>query len=82
MIRVLERAFGVRSARKRPHTDPAMWSFARTLVPEDPAEVRAFNYGVLDFARKICTASRPRCGECPIKDLCKHRRGAKSEAHK
>jgi A/G-specific adenine glycosylase len=79
MIRVLERVFGVKSAKKRPHTDPMMWSFARTLVPEDPAEARAFNYGVLDFARKICTAGRPHCGECPIKDLCEHSRGAKSE---
>ena len=79
MIRVLERVLGVKSAKKRPHTDPMMWSFARTLVPDDPAEARAFNYGVLDFARKICTASKPLCGECAIKDLCEHCRGAKSE---
>jgi len=33
MIRVLERVFGVRSARKRPHTNSAMWSFTRMLIP-------------------------------------------------
>ena len=70
MIRVIERVFGVRSAKKRPHTDPAMWAFARMLVPNDPDEAKAFNFGVLDFARKICTAEKPHCSTCPIKDLC------------
>ena len=45
----------MRSAKKRPHTDPAMWSFARSLVLEDPELAEKFNFGVLDFARKICT---------------------------
>ena len=70
MIRVLERIFGVRSAKKRPHTDPAMWSFARMLVPRDPELAEKFGFGVLDFARKICTAENPKCGVCPLKDIC------------
>jgi len=72
MVRVVERIFGVRSAKKRPHTDPAMWSFARLLVPEDPELAEKFNFGVLDFARKICTAEKPHCGTCPIKGLCSY----------
>ena len=72
MIRVLERVFGVKSAKKRPHTDPKMWAFARMLVPKDPEEAKAFNYGVLDFARKICTARNPRCNDCPIRDICNY----------
>lgn len=70
MIRVLERVFGVKSAKKRPHTDQKLWAFARMLVPEDPDKAKAFNYGVLDFARKICTARNPRCSICPITDMC------------
>jgi A/G-specific adenine glycosylase len=70
MIRVLERVFGVRSARKRPHTDPAMWSFARMLVPRDPEEAEKFGFGVLDLARKVCTAENPRCEVCPLRNLC------------
>ena len=72
MIRVLERVFGVKSAKKRPHTDPKMWAFARMLVPKDPEEAKAFNYGVLDFARKICTARNPRCNDCPNRDICNY----------
>ncbi len=70
MIRVVERVFGVRSARKKPHTDPMMWSFARMLVPKDLDLAEKFNFGVLDFARKICTAEMPHCNACSIRDLC------------
>jgi len=70
MIRVVERVFGVRSAKKRPHTDRALWRFAEMLVPQDPEKAKKFNFGVLDFARKICTALDPRCAKCPAKDLC------------
>ncbi len=72
MIRVIERVFGIRSTKKRPHTDPKMWAFARMLVPNDPKKAKAFNYGILDFARKICTARNPRCDKCPIRDICKY----------
>lgn len=72
MIRVVQRVFGVGSSKKRPHTDPKMWAFARMLVPKDPDAAREFNYGVLDFARKICTARRPRCGTCPLADICSY----------
>jgi len=70
MIRVIERVFGVKSTKKRPHTDPNMWSFAKMLVPNNLEEARVFNYGVLDFARKICTAKNPKCVKCSIRDIC------------
>lgn len=72
MIRIIERVFGVKSVKRRPHTDPKMWAFAKVLVPRDPEEAKAFNYGVLDFARKVCTARNPRCSDCPIKDMCNY----------
>mgnify|MGYP000508602887 CR=1 FL=1 len=70
VIRVLERALGVRSAKKRPHTDPAMWSLAKALTPQDPDLAEKFGFGLLDLARKLCRPARPQCGACPIKDLC------------
>ncbi|MEM3907640.1 MAG: A/G-specific adenine glycosylase [Nitrososphaerota archaeon] len=70
IIRVLERFFGLKSAKKRPHTDPALWSFARTLTPQDAERARSFSYGVLDFARKVCTARKPYCDVCPLSDHC------------
>ncbi|MEM4640469.1 MAG: hypothetical protein QXT93_11400 [Thermofilum sp.] len=70
MIRVLERVFGIRSSKPRPHTDPVLWNFAKLLVPKSPLEARHFNYGVLDFARKVCKARSPLCGECPLTSIC------------
>jgi A/G-specific adenine glycosylase len=70
MIRILERVFGVKSLKKRPHTDKALWRFAKTIVPAEPGQARKFNYGVLDFARKICTARSPKCPACPLRDIC------------
>jgi A/G-specific adenine glycosylase len=70
MIRVIERVFGVKSAKKRPHTDRALWLFAKTLVPRDPEEAEKFNFGILDFARKICKVKDPQCYKCPIEKFC------------
>ena len=70
MTRVIERVFGVKPSKKRPHEDRMWWDFARTLVPKDPHEAKLFNYGVLDFARKICTARKPRCHSCLLRGLC------------
>ena len=70
MIRVLERVFGVKSSKKRPHTDKALWRFAKTIVPVEPEQARKFNYGILDFARKICTARSPKCSACSLRGIC------------
>jgi len=69
-FRVLQRVFCVKSLKKRPHTDRSLWAFAEAIVPKDIEEARSFNYGVLDFARKICTSRNPRCYECPLKNMC------------
>ena len=70
MIRVVERIFSVKSAKKNPYKDPVLWSFAKMIVPKDPDLAEKFNFGILDFARKICRARDPRCGICFMKDLC------------
>ena len=77
MIRVIERVFGVKSEKKRPHTDPEIWSFAKSLVPENLEEAKQFNYGVLDLARKVCRARKPRCSVCPVKSICAYYERAK-----
>jgi A/G-specific adenine glycosylase len=70
MARVIARVFGVKLA-KRPHTDPELWAFAKSLLPESPDEARSFCYGVLDLARKICTAKNPNCSGCPLREICR-----------
>jgi len=70
MIRVLERALGVKSEKSRAHTDKKLWSFAKSLVPSDPELAKEFNFGILDLARKICTLKKPKCDQCPLNNIC------------
>lgn len=43
----------------------------REIVPE--AEQTAYCHRIVDFGREWCMAKEPRCGECPLGDVCKHR---------
>jgi A/G-specific adenine glycosylase len=77
IARVLERVFGVRSDRRRPHTDRSMWAAVDELAPR--RNVREFNLAVLDFGAQVCRKKIPRCPECPMNDFCiywKGRRGS------
>ncbi|RLG90598.1 MAG: A/G-specific adenine glycosylase [Candidatus Hecatellales archaeon] len=74
MIRILERALGIKSEKKRPHTDKTLWKKAEELTPKDPETAKAFNLGILDLANKICTPRKPNCPACPIKSICKYSR--------
>lgn len=70
MIRVFERFFGVKSEKRRPHYDRKLWSFAKSILPKKIEDAKAFNYGVLDFAKVICTAKSPHCNICTLKEEC------------
>lgn len=39
---------------------------ADEITPKDNEKAREFNYGLLDFTRKICTPKRPSCSACPL----------------
>ena len=40
----------------------------------DPAEGSDFCHRIVLFGRDLCSARAPRCGECPLSDLCEKRR--------
>ena len=41
---------------------------AQKLTPI--SNVRAYNYGLLDVSRRICTLNDPKCSECPLLKFC------------
>lgn len=67
IARVLSRFFGIRSIKKRPHTDPVFWEYANRLIKLGNA--MDINEAMLDFASLICL-KKPRCGDCPVKSMC------------
>jgi A/G-specific adenine glycosylase len=77
-IRVVSRAYGVVSSKKRPHTDHELWSKMDALVPEGGG--REFNLALIDLGTMVCKKRSPRCGECPFCGMCAHPEGAAASA--
>ena len=48
----------------------AGWALAEAAVPQNGARASAWHQALMDLGATVCTARRPKCGECPINDLC------------
>ena len=71
IIRILDRCFGIRSSRRRPREDSALWDLVNRLVPPRTlAEPAKWNWALLDFAASLCTHYKPACEICVIKFQC------------
>ncbi|MER7798073.1 A/G-specific adenine glycosylase [Microbacterium sp. NPDC096154] len=40
------------------------------LLPDDDADAAVMNAAMMELGALICTARSPRCGECPVRDVC------------
>jgi len=67
-IRILQRVFGLATAKKRPRDDPRFWDFLASLIPTGKG--RNLNLGLIDFGALVCTARNPRCELCPLNAIC------------
>lgn len=67
VARVYHRVFGT-PVPVEIHKADALWRFADAMLPRRGA--RGFNWALLDLGGLICTARRPRCGECPLAQSC------------
>ena len=67
--RVLARALDGME-RPRPSVTVAERQRSRDLLPEDPATAATWAQAVMELGALVCTASRPRCDECPIVSQC------------
>jgi A/G-specific adenine glycosylase len=43
---------------------------AASLLPEDEPTAAAWSVAVMELGALVCTATNPRCGACPVADLC------------
>ncbi|WP_341926994.1 A/G-specific adenine glycosylase [Nocardioides psychrotolerans] len=43
---------------------------ATTLLPEDVPTAATWSVAVMELGALVCTAASPRCGACPVADLC------------
>ena len=47
----------------------------KLVAPEKQSD---FCHRIVQFGRDICSARSPRCGECPLRDICKYEKSAKT----
>jgi len=67
-IRLYKRVFNISPKTKTAKSDKFLWEFSEQLLPEKDFII--FNYGVLDFGGQICLPKKPKCGICPLKQIC------------
>ena len=57
-------------AQAAPSLTRAETDLATTLLPENPEEARVWSVAVMEMGALVCLARSPRCGDCPVLDLC------------
>ncbi len=59
--RVLSRAFGTKD----------VWDLAESLVPKNGERAWRFNQALMELGALVCTARKPKCPECPVRNDCR-----------
>jgi A/G-specific adenine glycosylase len=67
IARIIERFFGIKGNRVKSRCK-ILWGTAELLAPKK--NVGIWNLTLIDFGAGICTASRPRCQNCPLQSHC------------
>ena len=74
--RVFARHAGIEGDPSTRVVEQQLWAMAREQLPsaracnEDPDAMGSYTQGLMDLGATLCTRSRPRCQECPIRSDC------------
>ena len=77
--RVLARLFRLRESPSAGPLGPRLWRLAEHLLPARHAG--RFNQAMMDLGATICTPRAPRCGDCPLRPLCRAAREGVAEKY-
>jgi len=66
--RVLARVYAVPGWPGQSAFEERLWALAERNTPQQ--RCRDFNQAMMDLGATLCTRSRPRCGDCPLRDGC------------
>ena len=66
--RVLARSYLVEGYNGLSKFDKALWQLSEQLTPA--IETDSFNQAMMDLGATVCTRSKPKCEQCPIKQSC------------
>src|SRR5262249_28115453 len=72
--RLLCRLFAYREDPRATEAQRRLWQLAETLLPT--RHVGDFNQAMMELGALVCTPAAPRCGGCPLAEMCEaNRRG-------
>jgi A/G-specific adenine glycosylase len=57
-------------AQPRPAQSAAELVLAESVLPADGRQAGQWSVGVMELGALVCTAARPRCGDCPLAGQC------------
>jgi A/G-specific adenine glycosylase len=66
--RVLCRLFGIAKNPKEPAVQRRLWQLAERLLPTK--SVGDFNQALMELGALVCTPTKPRCPQCPLRSRC------------
>ena len=69
VARVLSRLFGIRGNLAKAPAQKQLWRLAAAVIPKGRGY--DFNQAMMDFGSMVCTARRPQCPTCCVKDVCR-----------
>ena len=77
VIRVLSRVFHVSGPPDRAATLKVLWGLAEQVLPS--ARCGDLNQALMDLGATVCKPTGPRCGSCPLADICAARAAGDAE---
>ena len=81
VLRVVTRLTDCHDDILAPATKKAVRQQLQAVMPETEADIRVFNQSVMELGATVCGPNGvPKCGECPVADLCLARRNGTAES--
>src|SRR5437867_3777056 len=59
-----------------------VWSTAAALVPKDGKRAWKFNQAVMELGALICVARKPKCPQCPVREVCRTGKARRTDAQR
>jgi A/G-specific adenine glycosylase len=69
VLRVFGRYYGIEFADHARRSKRVL-EWASEHAPKDPAEIKRFNWSLIDFGALVCVPAHPRCELCPVAANC------------
>lgn len=71
VARVLRRVFAPRLDPKSGRGQRALWTIAEAVLPRRGRDAWTHNQAIMELGAIVCTARIARCGQCPVRTMCR-----------